>query len=162
MFYKRKEIIVALSPEGIVERLVQIRKKSPLFQKIALDQFLVRVTSNRRSLFRTSISGIISGKIISTENIEINRIVYHTEPPVIFWAYTLFFLFFLFSFFVRSFSLYTKGIQVNFNLNMISIVMIFLFEFLTFAESLSQTNISEERFLKAFDKETIRPKNSKE
>ena len=156
MFYKKKEITVALSSEGIAERLWGIKKKSPLFQKITLDRFRVRINSNRRSLYKTSISGIVSGEIISTENAGINKIIYRTEPPIFFWAYSLLFLFFLLTLFVRFFSAYAKGIQLNIGLNLISLFMIFLFEFLTFAESLSQTNISEERFLKAFEKETLR------
>ena len=76
MFFRKKEIIVALSSDEIAEKLWGIKKKSVLFQKIGPDQFRVRINSNRPSLFRTAISGTISGKILPAEEKNTNKIVY--------------------------------------------------------------------------------------
>ena len=155
MFFRKKEIIVALSSDEIAEKLWRIKKKSVLFQKIGPDQFRVRINSNRPSLFRTAISGTISGEILPAEEKNTNKIVYCIEPPVIFWVYTLFFLIFIATFFVRTYIAFIEGIQLNTKINLICLFLIILFEVLTFIESLSQTNISEERFLRALAPEIM-------
>lgn len=152
MLYKTKEIVVSLSAAEIMEKMTKLKRKSPFFQKIESDRFRIRVNSNRPSLYRTLVSGIISGRIISTDKKDVNRIVYHSEPPIIFWVFLLPFFAFLFAFFVHLFS---DGIQLNIKERILWIVYVFLVEILMFAETVSQTNMSEERFLKAFEKERL-------
>lgn len=149
MLYKEKEITVFLSSEEIVEKLGKIKRKTPFFQEIKADKFRIRVDSERPSLFRVSVSGIISGKIVSTEDRDVNKIIYCMELPIIFWFFSLWFLVLLSPFFGRLFLALTKGISPDVNPKFL--LMAFLFEVLNFVESLSQTNTSEERFLRAFE-----------
>ena len=155
MFYKTKEIVVSLSPDEIEEKLLRLKRKSPFFQRIETDRFRIRINSNRPSLFRTSVSGILSGRIVCTDKININRIVYHSEPPIVFWVFFSAWLYGLFSFLVRMISVLVKGIPLDIHLNLCASFMLFLFVLLTFAEAVSQTNMSEERLLKAFEEETV-------
>lgn len=152
MLYKTKEIVVCLSEKDIKEKLLQLKRKSPFFQKIESNRFKIRINSNRPSLFRTSVSGIISGELLCADNKDETRIVYHTEPPIIFWVFLLPFFAFIFDFIKQIFSI---EIQPDMKLVVLSVILIFLFGILTFAEAVSQTNISEERFLKAFENETM-------
>ena len=147
MFYKRKEITVFLSLEQIVARLSKLKRKSPFFKKITTERFRIRVNSNRPSLFRTAVSGILSGKIIATENQDMYRIVYRKEPPIVFWMFFLPLMYGFFRFFI---GLFTKEIHQDEKTLFYILAMIVLI----IAEAISQTNMSEERFLKAFAQET--------
>ena len=151
MVYKEKEMTVFLSSEKIVEKLGELKRKGLFFQEITADKFRIRVESKRRSLFETSVSGIISGKIIRTEDRDVNKIIYRMELPIIFWFCSLHFLVLLFSFFGRLFLALKNGTPPDIKLTLISFFMIICFELLGFAESVSQTNTSEERFLRAFE-----------
>lgn len=151
MVYKEKEMTVFLSSEKIVEKLGELKIKSPFFQKIAADRFRIRVNCKRPSLFRVSVSGIISGKIVSTEDRDVNKIIYRMELPIIFWFCSLHFLVLSFSFFGRLFLALKNGTPPDIKLTLISFFMIICFELLGLAESLSQTNTAEERFLRAFE-----------
>ena len=157
MFYQKKEITVFLPAEQIAEKLKKLRRKSPFFQKIAEERFIIRVNSNFPSLFRTSVSGFFSGKIIRTEDRNVNRIAYCTWPPLIFWVFFSAWLFLLLSFLVHIFLTFIRGDQVEIRLRMEAVFALLFIEFLTVAEAISQTNMAEERFLKAFAQKMTEP-----